>query len=426
MSFRFAAVAAVACALACTQLTRAETVLNLDAAIARVADAHPDLRLFAARERGLEAERAKALQRPAWVAAVELDNAFGSGPFSGLDAAELSLSLASVFERGGKLDARRTLAESRIDAQAVEREGKRLDLLAETARRYLAMVEARAMEEIASADIQQRRAAVDAAAQRHRVGAVPEAVLLTAQAALARAELDLARAAQGRNSARQHLAALWGERAPAFEIAPADPLRMPDVAELAHLVAMLDATPELERFVDQTRIASARLQLARSEASADLDWQVGLRVLEGGEDVGVRASLSMPLGARRRAQPGMDQAQAELDALGIEREAAGLALYATLIEAHGRYRTAQLEVERLRASVLPLLQRAEAASEQAWRRGASSYLEWSTLQAEVTEARRQQLRMAIDGQRALIEIQRLTGQPIILRGEAQAQPGASR
>ena len=43
----------------------------------------------------------------------------GTGPASGLDGAEITLSLASVLERGGKLDARRTLAQSRIDALAI-------------------------------------------------------------------------------------------------------------------------------------------------------------------------------------------------------------------------------------------------------------------------------------------------------------------
>jgi cobalt-zinc-cadmium efflux system outer membrane protein len=118
----------------------------------------------------------------------------------------------------------------------------------------------------------------------------------------------------------------------------------------------------------------------------------------------------MPLGTRRRAEPDVRAANAELSALEIEREAASLSLYSTLIEAHGRYTLAQLEVARLRDEVLPLLARAEAAAERAWRAGATSYLEWSGVQSELTATRRRQLDVALDGLRALIEIQRLTGQ----------------
>ena len=81
--------------------------------------------------------------------------------------------------------------------------------------------------------------------------------------------------------------------------------------------------------------------------------------------------------------------------------------------AHGRYRTAQLEVRRLEDDVLPKLGRAEAAAERAYRAGAISYLEWAQLQSERTTARRQQLDVALDAQRALIEIQRLTGQAFV-------------
>lgn len=430
MHLRLVAVAACVVAFAVARPAHAAAPLTahpltLDDAFARVADTHPDLRMLAARREVLAAELDRATLRPALVAGAELENAFGSGEASGLDGAELTLSLASVFERGGKLDARRTLAQSRIDALAVEREAQRLDLLAETARRYLAVVAAQREAAIAQRDIDQRERTVTAARQRHEAGAVPESVVLTAQAALARAELDRARAQQRRTAARQHLAALWGERAPDFEIAGADPLALPQLAGFATLADWLQRTPELARFADQARIREARLQLARSEGAADLDWQAGVRALSGGDDFGLVAGVSIPLGAGSRAQPGIRAARAELAALEIEREAAGLALYSTLTEAHGRYRVAQLEVARLESDVLPRLDRAETAAARAYRAGAASYLEWSTLQSQATQARQQQLQVALGAQRALIEIQRLTGQAFVAGAGAQTEQGES-
>jgi cobalt-zinc-cadmium efflux system outer membrane protein len=119
------------------------------------------------------------------------------------------------------------------------------------------------------------------------------------------------------------------------------------------------------------------------------------------------------VGSRARAEPESRAAQAELEARSIEREAKGLSLYSTLVEAHGRYTVAQAEVVRLQRDVLPRLARAEQAAERAYRAGAISYLEWAQLQSEQTAARQQQLDVALDAQRALIEIQRLTGQPFV-------------
>ena len=425
MWLRLAALAALASA-ACTNV-HADTPapFTLDEAFARVAESHPELRLFGARDDLLRAERDVAAVRPPLVAGASVENALGSGDVRGLRSAEISLTLASVLERGGKLEARRTLAQTRINALALEREAKRLDLLAEIARRYLAVVAAQREREIAALDVAQRGRSVEAAAKRLRAGASPRSVVLTAQAARARAELDVARAAQRAAGARQHLAALWGERAPAFAAVSGDPIALPQVPAFVQLADWLERTPEIAQFADEQRIREARLQLARSAGTPDLDWQVGLRRLEASDDFGLIASVSIPLGASRRAEPAIRVAQAELVALEIEREAKGLALYSTLVEADGRYRVAQLEVARLQDEVLPKLAEAGAAAAGAYRAGATSYLEWAQLLSDHTATRRQQLDAALDAQRALIEIQRLTGQAFVAAGAAQADAGTS-
>lgn len=425
MYFRFAALAALVVALAVAFPTRAADRLSLDDAFQRVADSHPDLRLFGSRRDVLSAELDRAALRPALIAGASVENALGTGEASGLQGAELTLTLASVLERGGKLDARRTLAQSRIDALAVEREARRLDLLAEVARRYLAIVAAQRQRDIAQLDIAQRQRTVAGARQRLQAGASPESVVLTAQAALARAELDRARAEQRLIAARQHLAVLWSERDPTFDVAAADPLQLPAVAEFGALADLLDKTPELNQFVGERRIREARVQLARTAATPDLDWQIGVRRLQATDDFAMIGSVSIPLGASRRAEPEIRAAEAELASVEIEREAKGLSLYSTLAEAHGRYRTAQVEVSRLRRDVLPMLDKAEAAAERAYRAGAISYLEWAQLQSERTNARKQQLEAALDAQRALIEIQRLTGQAFLAGPVAQNEQGAT-
>lgn len=412
MWLRLAAMAALSFALrdAAAQATK---TLSLDDAFARVAESHPDLRLIRSRADVLSAERDSASLRPAYVVGAAAENILGSGAARGFDSAELTLTLASVLERGGKLDARRALAQRRIDALAIERETRRLDLLAEVARRYLSIVAAQRQRDIADADIAQRRRTVAGAKQRLHAGASPESVMLTAQAALARAELDRARSDRRYLTARQHLAAMWGERNPGFGIAAADPLALPSIPEFSALADALQATPEIAQFADQRRISEARLQLARTETAADVEWQVGVRRLQDSDDVALIAGLSMPLGARARAQPQIRAAEAELASLEIEREAKGLSLYSTLAEAHGRYRAAEVEVVRLRDDVLPKLGKAEAAAERAYRAGAISYLEWAQLQSERIHARKQQLEAALEAQRALIEIQRLTGSPFV-------------
>ena len=423
MRARLVALAACVAAMLALPALAADR-LTLDDAFARVEQAHPDLRLAVGQRTVLTAELDRASFKPPLVVGASAENILGTGEASGLSGAELTLTLASVLERGGKLDARRALVQSRIDSLALQRESKRLDLLAEVARRYLAVVSAQRQREIADLDIGQRKRTVAGARQRLQAGASPESVVLTAEAALARAELERARAVQREAGAKQHLAALWGERDPGFQVVAGSPLALPKVASFDELTTWLARTPEIAQFAGEQRIREARLQLARTQATPDIDWQVGVRRLQATDDFGFVASASMPLGARSRAEPEIRVAEAELALLEIERESRNLSLYSTLADAHGRYLSAQLEVRRLGSEVIPKLDRAEAAAERAYRAGAISYLEWAQLQSERTSARKQQLEAALEAQRALIEIQRLTGQPFVA-GPAERMPGES-
>ncbi|QOY62439.1 TolC family protein [Lysobacter sp. H21R4] len=413
MRFSSAALAVLAGVSAVAIPARAAELLTLQDAFTRVASSHPALRLFGNRADVLAAERDIASQRPPMQLAVDVENVLGTGEQNGVEQAELTVSLASVLERGRKLDARRTLVQSRIDALAIERETQRLDLLADVARRYALAVAARREDAIATEDVAQRKRAVSEARRRWQAGASPESVVFSAQAALARAEMSQARAQAQAAARRQHLAALWGERAPEFTLGSADESTLPALAGFAQLEQWLERTPEIARFADELRIGEARLRLARAEARADIDWQVGIRHFRDSNDAALIASASMPLGASRRAQPAIHAARAGLAGLEIERESAALALYSTLAEAHGRYEVARIEAARLHDEVRPRLAQAEQATAHAYRAGAASYLEWAAVQAEYIAAREEEVDAVLRGELALIEIQRLTGQPLL-------------
>ncbi|MDX3937009.1 TolC family protein [Stenotrophomonas sp.] len=414
MWMRLAALAAIAfvpCVYA--QGTTPAVPLTLDDAIARVAQYHPDLRLAEVQRPVWDARLDAAGLPPPLTLGVELENALGTGDSRGLDAAEATVTLAGVLERGGKLDARRAVAQANLDSLAPQRETARLDLMAEVARRYLAVTDARQQLRIAETDIEQRRRAVAAARLRLQAGASPESVLMTAQAMLAQAELDRDRAKQMDQSARAALSALWRQRDPGFDVVTGDPMQLPALQDFAVLADALQRTPELAVLAGERRIREAQVQLARTQARPDVSWQVGVRNSRDTRDTSLVAGFSLPLGSVRRAGPEIRAAEAELALNSVERDARALQLYATLAEAHGRYLTSRLEVTRMARDVLPQLQRAENAAGKAWRAGAISYMEWAQLQAMRIDARQRQLEAAIAAQTALIEIQRLTGQSMV-------------
>jgi cobalt-zinc-cadmium efflux system outer membrane protein len=386
--------------------------LTLEQAMGRTLEKHPDLKVFEYTEKTLQSEADVAAQRPPINAGLRMQNALGTHETSGFKNAEIALTLASVLERGGKREARQALKSSQLDALGAAREAKRLDLLAEVARRYLEVVAAQAESSIAAIDVAQRDRTVAAATKRVLAGASPESARLTAEAMRAKAKIDLTRGNRDIEAAYRRLAILWNDRDPHTTGVAGNILALPEVPDFSELVALLDRTPDLKRFADETRIREARLQLARSARTPDINWEVGVQRLQDfSSSWGVLAGVSIPLGASHRAEPEVRAAESERQAIALERESSEFTLYATLAQAYGQYVAGKAEVEGCRDELLPRLALAESAAERAYRAGALSYLEWAQVQSETTSAQKQQLAAAIEAQRALIEIQRLTGDP---------------
>lgn len=411
MRIRQAAFAAVL-SLSALAATAGEATLSLDDAFTRAAEAHPDLRLFVPRGQVLHAEARLADQAPPLTIGIDLENAPGTGTRSGFDGAEFTLSLAGVLERGGKREARRALAAARVDAEGPAQAAARLDLLAEVARRYLDLAALQARRPLLEDEVAQRRSMVAAARARFNAGAAPEAAALTAEAALARAEVARDAINDAEGLAWRRIALLWADAAPGAVPALSPlPRALPGLPGDDALREALARTPELQAFAVEARLREARLQLARSGAAADLDWQLGIRRLQDGRDQALVASLSLPLGANARAEPAIAGARAEQDALTLERESTQLRLEAVALDALAQARTQSALATRLSRDVLPRLEAAAASAANAYRAGALAYLEWAAVQADVTATRIAILEARAAAQRALVELQRLTAEP---------------
>lgn len=411
MRFPWAALAAVVLVFCVAAQAQTPRTLTLDAAFERTIETHPALARFKhLRDSADAAVELEGLQAPLRVD-VEIENAPRSNRDSSFDSAEATLSLASILERGGKREARVALAGAQRDSITTQEQQQRTDLLAEVARRYLDLLAYQSMADLAESDVVQRDKAVTAAAQRVRAGATPESVRLAAEGALARANLQRQRLRAQSMAATARLALLWSSRELDFDRVSGNLLSVPETPSLTTLRSRIDQSPELRRIDGESRIREARLQLARSQRSADLEWRAGVRRLEEDGSWAAVVGVSVPLGTASRAGPGIRSAQAELAALGFERESEAMTLEATLLEAHFQLTAARDEVIAGRDSLLPKLAQAAASSERAFRAGALTYAEWSQIQSEVISARREQLLAALEAHRALIEIQRLTGTP---------------
>jgi cobalt-zinc-cadmium efflux system outer membrane protein len=198
--------------------------------------------------------------------------------------------------------------------------------------------------------------------------------------------------------------------------------QVPAAPAIETLRAQLDRAPELRRFAHEARVRDARVQLARQARRSDLDWSLGVRRLEISDDWALVAGLSIPLGTARRAQPEIDVAESERAAIAFEHAGEARALQATLTAAWSEWETAAAEARHIDQLLLPRLREAESSVQRAYQAGAATYLEWAALQNETFVARRERLDAALAACRAMIELQRLTGESFRFGTVSETRP----
>jgi len=393
-------------------LAWAQDAITLQSAVKRSLQSHPELKALGFELAAQDALIDQAGAKPSLEVDAEIEGAFGTGAHKGIDGAESSLTIAWVWERGAR--------QRRIDAAQAgrlvldsEAQLKRLDIAAETARRFItALAWQQELEELKRAAqwAEQTHATV-----RERVAAAraPGAEEARAFAALVRARLNEEDGEHELLTAKVRLAAMWGAvpqgEQPTIERLAGDVLRLPVMEEFSALRVRLNDNPDLARLLNTQRLRESEMQLA--QAQRHQPWRIsgGVRRFESTSDQGLVFALTAPLsnsqysrGAIDAARARMNQTQAQIDALNIALQADLYALYQEM--KHG-----YTEVEGLRDQVLPRTEEALVQSRYAYERGRYSYAELTSAQREVAELRRALIEAAANAHRYRIEIERLTG-----------------
>jgi cobalt-zinc-cadmium efflux system outer membrane protein len=420
MSFKPAHAALAAC-LTCAALTpaHAETpALTLEQALARARGSHPALQASAFEMRAQDARARQAGLRPATTVELLVEDAGGSGTRAGMDAAQTTLSLSHLLELGGKRRSRLAVAEAQGGGLRTAQAVRQLDVMAEIARRFVAVLalQERVEDTAEGAALAQR--VQEAVGQRVRAAAAPEAELSRAIVATAEAELELEDARHTLATARVELAAAMGLRAPDFASVSGALFTAPAAPSLDALVTQLEAAPDLLRFADEARLREAEARLAHSQAGYDVRLTAGVRQFQQDDGTAFIGGLSVPLFAGGRAAPGRAAAEAERDKVALDREGALLKARALLTAHYSEMEHARHVMEALRDRVLPQLGKALEQTEYAYRRGRYSYLEWSDAQRRHLDARARYIASAAEFHTHRIEIERLAGQDMNLEGEA--------
>ncbi|MGD8934383.1 MAG: TolC family protein [Gammaproteobacteria bacterium] len=389
--------------------TQTHDRLTLEQAVVYVLERSPLLKSADYEAKAAAARIRTAKLTPAFKTSLEFENFGGNGTLSGIERLETTLSLSKVLELGDKASLRGDVAQNEAMLLRNRQDAERLDLLAETTKRFLQVIVDQERLGIAQESMALSQHTHDDVELRVKAGKSPDAELRRMKIALARQELKLDHARHVLKTTKVKLATLWGATQADFNSAEADLFDIEQPGPFETLVQLLERNPDLVQFATEKRLADTRIQLARSRNTANIEIAGGLRHFNFIDNTGLVMSLNIPLGSQSRAAPKIEEAELGSMRSTQDFQQRRLQLYATLYETYQELMHAINATTTLRQVIIPLAESSLRDYEKGYLAGRYSLLELNVAQQTLLDSRLEYVMAAADYHRYRIEIDRLTG-----------------
>ena len=386
--------------------------ITLREALAAALLKNPSLQAQAYEARIAEARILQAGVRPNPELSVGAENFLGTGALSGVKSLETTLQLSQLIELGDTRARRIGAAEGERALATADAELKRVEVLAEVARRFTEAVADASRLATARNARELGEQTVAAVQARVAAGAASPVELNKARTTLAVLHIEEEHAEHELLVCRQSLAAILGEAQPNFGEARADLLALPALPAFEALAARLESSPLLTRFGTEARWREAQEMLARSLRRSGARVSGGLRRVEQSDDFGLVASVSIPLPVRDQTAGAVREARERRAQLDAAAQAQRLELRATLFALYQEMLHARTALDQLRKTVIPTAEETLALVTQGYRDGRFPLTELLGAQQSLGELRGQAVANAAAFHLHVITIERLLGAPL--------------
>lgn len=374
--------------------------LTLEEAIEQSVSSSPQGAATAARIEGLNAARAAADTKPAATIEGSIEN-IGT---SGFNEFQIDGTYNQRLERGGKRLARIELAEGEIGIAQAEALVRRLDLARQVQELYVETQAAALDLELARSRVE-IAAALQSEVQRRVDGARDPLFAGTrARTELAEAEVDLELADHALDAAKVRLGLLTGVDPAELAVVTEGFLEMetPDI-DLRELPSI-----DLALYEARRERANANYRLQQAYSRTDPTVYAGPRVFGSG-DVAVVAGFSLPLPNRALNRANIDRATAEQRQVEADLAVERFQRQRDVALAAERVEEARHEAEAIQSRVIPSAEQTLREVRAGYNRGGFTFLDVSTAQSALHEARVRFVDAVSEYHEAKVELDRLTG-----------------
>lgn len=380
--------------------------LGLTEALTRAAAFDPSTSGARARLDAAEAARRQAALRLNPTLGLEIENFAGSGSYSMLDRSETTASYQQTWERGGKREARTSLAAAEIELTRLRQSVRRLDLIKEVQVAYADALAAEAELLIAQTRLIAAQQSQSDIARRVRSARDPLFAGSRAQTLAVQAEIGRDRAQQAALDARAALARYWGGAAD-FSLDLKDFFQV-----TAPAAASVQDTADLALLAAARYLAEARVKVERSRQIVDPTMRAGVRYFGDGSDVALVVGGSIPLQRYDTNKAGVERALAERNAADADIAEAKLLREREIARLTARLSASAVESERIRAEVIPEAIRTVELVRDGFNRGGFQYIDVTEAERALADARERRVVILRQHHQDQAALDRLTGRHV--------------
>lgn len=313
------------------------------------------------------------------------------------------------IELGGKRAARIGLAERGRELAQAELGSTRAELRAAVIARFFGVLVAQERVRLAEGSVGIASQAADAAGRRVAAGKVAPLEATRARVEQANAELELAEATGALQSARQSLAALWGDSVARFARAQGELDALPSRPAPAALQAALEDSPLLAASRLAAERSRAEVAVQRSRQYPDVTVSLGAkRDNEANRNMAV-LGVAIPLPLFDRNQGNLYAALRRADGAQDVHAATRVRLQGELLQASRQLTVSRAAAQTLQASVLPAAEQAYAAASRGFEAGKFNFLDVLDAQRTLFQARIRYLDVLARTYDAAANIDRILG-----------------
>lgn len=399
----------------CYCLSASAEPLSLTQALQQTLQHNPALQAYSYQLRIAEASLLNAGNSPTPQLDIAIENILGRGDNRGLAGAEFTLSLSQQIELGSKRERRLDVAGWRNKLQQNNYELTRLDVLADTTKQYIQLLNLQQQRVLTEQKITRETDLLNTALERGKASNLHEADISRIKLKLLRSEIALANISQQLEQQRYQLAANWNAE-PNFSEVTGDLAVLPLLPALSELQTELQRSPLTSRYLTQQRLAQSLLQQAEANSNANITVSAGIRRDEAQNDTSLVLGFSLPLYTAAASKANQLAAEAEQELASSQQQLNHTQLNLLLTHYVLQLNTLRSVSTAITNQLLPQAKHLLATSMAGYQQGQIDLLSVLAADEELLQANLELVESQRHFHLIVLELERLTGQPLVLPG----------